>query len=254
MKIILKYISWLIVGLWISFLFFPVLFIAVDILNKINIFQALTSIIERGDILNSIKISFITSFLCAFISTVIAFVSAYYINRWHSNKKIIYLIIVYLPIFVPVLPLAIGAKSGISLAGISGNWLIPPLFQVTLSAPFAFAVLYYHLSFLPYSLELVAANFGANKLIIMKDIILPLLLPSFVIAFGVSFLISWDEGIYSWVLSGFDSSFPVLIQEKLWSAKDESVILSSVFLTVIAYIILVFLLAAQQQTISKKNS
>jgi putative spermidine/putrescine transport system permease protein len=157
------------------------------------------------------KKSAIVALGTAVLSTLIALSLARSIRRLRSNSAVAVIVaLIYAPLVVPVILLAIGIFDVQARIGLLGTNVGLILGHCVLAVPLAFAVLSSALSNLDPSLETAAWTLGASKRAAFWRVVVPNIAPSIAGAFLIAFVTSWDEVVIAIFQTGFDKTLPVL--------------------------------------------
>lgn len=251
MSQVIKNLLRFLVAIWSIFVIIPLIYLFYDTVIDQNILNIIGSALDRRDIWKSTGVSFLNSLVCSTISTLMSFFCAYFLLRKKYSNLTLYFLVIYLPIFIPTLPIAISSRALVGVFGVYTGYLLPSIFHVTIASPFCFAIFYYHLSYISPNIEAAALNLGAQTSRVMYDILLPIMTPSFLMSFAFSFLISWDEMVYSRLLSGFSDPLSVLIRENLWSSKDEALVFVSISFSMVSYLAILSILSFRSNLLER---
>jgi len=155
-------------------------------------FQGFWEVIIDPRVLASFKLTFGTAFIAAIINTLFGFIVAWFLKRLFDS-------IVDLPFALPT------AVSGIALTAVYAptGWIGKPLMEAGIKVAFTpigitIAMIFIGLPFvvrtvqpaleeLEVELEEVALSLGASKFITFGKIIFPMILPSLITGFALSF-------------------------------------------------------------------
>jgi putative spermidine/putrescine transport system permease protein len=157
------------------------------------------------------KKSAIVAIGTALLSTAVALSLARSIRRIRSSSVVAVIVaLIYAPLVVPVILLAIGIFDVQARIGLLGTNFGLVLGHCVLALPLAFAVLSSALSNLDPTLETAAWTLGASKRRAFWRIVVPNIAPSIAGAFLIAFVTSWDEVVIAIFQTGFDKTLPVL--------------------------------------------
>jgi sulfate transport system permease protein len=162
-------------------------------------FQGFWEVIIDPRVLASFKLTFGTAFIAAIINTLFGFIVAWFLIRVSFPGKRLFDSIVDLPFALPT------AVSGIALTAVYAptGWIGKPLMEAGIKVAFTpigitIAMIFIGLPFvvrtvqpaleeLEVELEEVALSLGASKFITFGKIIFPMILPSLITGFALSF-------------------------------------------------------------------
>lgn len=170
-------------------------------------FSALTD----PQVIAAIKNSLLVGFASAGIAAPIGCAAAYFVNRWNFIGKNAYIGFVVAPPCTPLIILALTMLIYLRELGLAKTLLSVVLSHVVLTAPFAFGIMRMRLADLDPNLEQAAWNLGANEWHAIRTVVLPQAGAAVVAAFLLSMVVSWDEFIVAWLVSGLDVTLPAYL-------------------------------------------
>lgn len=173
-------------------------------------FSALTD----PQVISVIKNSLIVGFASASIAAPIGCAAAYFVNRWNFRGKNAYIGFIVAPPCTPLIILALVMLIYLRELGLAKTLFSVVLSHVVLTAPFAFGIMRIRLGDLDPDLEQAAWNLGASEWRAVQTVILPQAGAAAVAAFLLSMVVSWDEFIIAWLVSGLDVTLPVYLWVK----------------------------------------
>lgn len=167
---------------------------------------------------NSISVSLSSASVCALIGLF----AGYALSR--SRGKFFKLILNFMLIayMFPPAFLIVGFTRLINLIGLGDNLLGLILVYICLNAPYNTYLIYAYMLSIPRELDDAAAVDGWSRTYTLLRIILPLSLPAVVTAFMWTFMMTWNELIYSLVLMNTPSRFTMNIGLSSLQAGDIS--------------------------------
>lgn len=156
--------------------------------------------------------------------------------------------LVYAPLVVPVILLAIGiydVEARLHLLGTSIGLIFA---HAVIAFPLAFAVLSTALANVDPALEQAAWTLGASRRRTFWTVVLPNVLPSLVGALLITFVTSWDEAVIALFQTGLSKTLPVTIFSFLKSGVEPSVAAIATMLVgvVVVAVVASVLLAARR--------
>lgn len=119
--------------------------------------------------------------------------------------------LIFLPVMTPVILLAIGEFDFQAQVGLLGSNVGLILAHTLLTLPFSFVVLSTALSKVDSTIEEASWASGASLRRTFARIVVPVITPSIVASFLISFATSWDEVVLALFQTGFSKTLPVLI-------------------------------------------
>lgn len=168
-----------------------------------------------ADWLPATRQSFLVATCAACLSIVLGVPASYALVRADFPGKRILAMILLAPMLVPVIVVALGLYLYFSSLGLNGTTLGLILGHTILTAPFVMVVTMASLRHIDPNLEIAAKVMGAGQWMVFRRIVLPLLMPAVGAGVLFAFLISFDEVVAAWFISGVGTStLPV----KMYSA------------------------------------
>lgn len=147
-----------------------------------------------------------TSIEVALVSSLIALLvgvpAAYGLARaWIRGRSAVQLILMS-PLLVPSIVLALGVYLYLGRAGLSGTKTGIILAHTAYVLPFVVVTASSGLKALDARIELAVQVLGANRSQVLRYVVIPQLRPTILVSFLFAFLMSFDEVVLSWFLSG----------------------------------------------------
>lgn len=216
----------------LAFLYLPILVLVIFSFNSSRLptlpwkgftFKWYEAALQNEQLVSSFKHSLIVAFTSSIIATTLGFLSAYFLRNWRSKYNITYLGLICLPAGTPLILLGFGLLMFFKQINISGSIEIVIIGHTVLTSPFAVGIIRVRLLDLDMDIEHAARNLGASEFQLLTKIIIPQSLPAIAGAASLSFLISWDEFVIAWFLSGFDATLPVSIWAMLKSTINPQI-------------------------------
>jgi len=140
--------------------------------------------------------------LTAMSATVVGTLAAVALVRGVQRARRALTALMLSPIIVPNIVLGVALYLSFAQVGISGSLTGFVLAHTALSVPFVILTVSAALHRVDPSLELAAINLGANRFDAFRLITLPLIAPAVLVGALFAFLISFDEAVISFFLSG----------------------------------------------------
>lgn len=171
-----------------------------------------SKLFSNSAVIESLWYSIIIAVVCTVISVTIGTIGALGLRKYEFKGKKIINNMLYIPIIVPEIVLAVALiivfiKAGISLG--LGTILIG---HCTFCIPYAVVTIKGRISGDGYNLEEASMDLGANRIQTFFQVTLPSIMPGVMSAAFLSFTLSIDDVVMSNMLAGAkDSTLPVLI-------------------------------------------
>lgn len=197
--------------------------------------------LHNEQLISSFKRSLIVALTTSLLATTLGFLTAYFLRNWRSKYNLTYLGLICLPAGTPLILLGFSLLMFFKQLNISGSIGTVIIGHVVLTSPFAVGIIRARLLDLDEDIEHAARNLGASEPQLLIRIIAPQSLPALAGAASLSFLISWDEFVIAWFLSGFNMTLPVAIWSKLKSTIDPQINSIGSMTLIISLIFIVFL-------------
>lgn len=178
----------------------------------------------------------------ALLSTAIALVvgtlAAYGVERSNMRGKQLLLIVLLSPLLIPAVVTALGLYSYVSALGIASTTAGLVLGHTVFLCPFVIITVSAGVRELDASIETAAAVMGASRARIFTAVVLPQLGPSLLSAGLFAFLMSFDEVVIAWFLSGPNTTtLPVKMYSSVQSETSPILAAISTMLTVLSVVI-----------------
>lgn len=198
----------------------------------------------------------IRSLKVALLSTIIAMLVAvpgsYALARTNFPGKKTLTTLLLSPILVPIVVIALGLYLYLSTIRVSGTLFAIVLAHTMYVVPFVIITVSAGIKQLDENLEKVATIMGASRTRVLFRVVLPQLVPSLVSAALFAFLMSFDEVVLAWFVSGASTmTLPVKMYSSIqW---DASPVLAAVS-TILTAVSIVICLAAARLTRGRSTS
>ena len=160
---------------------------------------------------NSLKVGVMASLL----STTLALLAARALTRYRMPGRSAVLAVANLPLFIPEIVLAISLLLLITSVEIPLSLAAVAIGHVMLCIPFALAVLTSRLEGFDASLDEASRDLGEDAWGTFWRVTFPLALPGIVASLLLTFLVSFDEFLLAFFLSGTAPTLPVFIWSEL---------------------------------------
>jgi putative spermidine/putrescine transport system permease protein len=166
----------------------------------------------------SITVGLAVAVLCVILAILIARWVRAFDNRPRLQSALIS--IVYLPVIVPVILLAIGTFDVQNRIGLLGTWWGLVLVETVLALPFTYLVVAAALNNVDPSLEKAAWTMGASRVYALRKVVVPTVIPAITGAALLAFISSWDEAVVALFQTSFDKTLPVNFYASLKSGSS----------------------------------
>jgi putative spermidine/putrescine transport system permease protein len=201
-------------------------------------------------IVRSLKIGILATVL----ATLIALLAAFSVQRSSMRWKRAVEFFSIAPLIIPPIIIASGGYSMFVSLGMIGSDLSISLVHAVLGTPYVYIVVSASLARSDPNLELAALISGASPMRIIRDITVPLNLPSVLTGALFAFLISFDEVILTIFLSGsLAPTLPVRMFSSLALAVSPVIAAVSVAQIILALALLVVLKKVEEQNKQNKK-
>jgi multiple sugar transport system permease protein len=147
----------------------------------------------------------------AVISLVIGVPAGYSIARWRTGgqgTRVGILATQILPPITLIIPVFIVARE----LGLLNNQVLIAVMYLSFNLPFVVWILSGFFQGLPVEVEEAGLVDGATRLQVLRLIVVPMALPGLIAAGVFSFVLSWNEFLFAFILTGIDSrTLPVAL-------------------------------------------
>jgi spermidine/putrescine transport system permease protein len=206
--------------------------------------KALSNARLVDSLLNSVAVGTLSSAA----ATILGFLAAYGLFRHRPVTAGAVRALLMAPITVSYLIVGLGLMIVFNVAGIGRSLTAVGIGHVVINLPICFAIIYSQFGDHLRNVDNAARDLGAGDFDTMARVIAPVMLPSVIAAFCLSFTLSWDEFIISLLLSRFDVTLPVMIFELMRAGLTPEVNAAG---TIILFISIVTVVIAASMTILK---
>ena len=163
-------------------------------------------------LLSSLKNSLIVSATTTTISTIIGTMTALALARFRFKFKSFYRALIFLPMLIPDIVLGIALLIFFVTIGIKLSLLSIIIGHCTFLSSYVFIVVSARLAGMNETLEEASFDLGANRLTTFRKITLPLISPGIIGGALLAFIISLDDLVITYFISGVGSTtLPVFI-------------------------------------------
>jgi len=167
---------------------------------------------STDQLLSSLKNSLIVSTTTTTISTFIGTMTALALARFRFKLKSFYRALIFLPMLIPDIVLGIALLIFFVTIGIKLSLLSIIIGHCTFLSSYVFIVVSARLAGMNETLEEASFDLGANRLTTFRKITLPLISPGIIGGALLAFIISLDDLVITYFISGVGSTtLPVFI-------------------------------------------
>ncbi len=149
------------------------------------------------------------------ISVALAFFGALAFARYRWRGRALYQRLVLLPIFFPQSVLGLALLLWFNALGLTLSWQTAVFAHLVWIVPVATLVMAIQVYGFDPALEEAAADLGANRRQVLKEVTLPVLWPGIFSGALFSFLLSWGNFPLSLFTTGADSTVPEYLYAKM---------------------------------------
>ena len=167
---------------------------------------------STDQLLSSLKNSLIVSITTTTISTIIGTMTALALARFRFKFKSFYRALIFLPMLIPDIVLGIALLIFFVTIGIKLSLLSIIIGHCTFLSSYVFIVVSARLAGMNETFEEASFDLGANRLTTFRKITLPLISPGIIGGALLAFIISLDDLVITYFISGVGSTtLPVFI-------------------------------------------
>ena len=191
----------------------------------------------------SIIQSFFVSLLTATLAFFFGFPAGYWLSR--IGPKSIQLVTLFtLPALVPYILFGFASISISRYVSLDRTLTAVVLAHVVVFCPVMMAISFHRCRQLDERVEYAARELGASERRVLFEVVLYQTWRSVLAGFLIVFVLSWDEYVVSWFLSGFDKTYPVYLRNMLESSisPEVSAAGSVIGITTLTLVIIAFFL------------
>ncbi len=156
---------------------------------------------------NSIIVGGVTVVIAVPISTMLA----YAFSRYHFVGRDILLVFVLVTQFLPAIVVMIPYFIQFKNLGLLDTIPALIIMHLTMAIPFATWLLKGFVDSLPTEIEDAALVDGCTEFQVMRHITIPLAMPGIVTATALTFIQSWNEFLFAFILTKSDSARPMMV-------------------------------------------
>jgi len=167
--------------------------------------------------------SLMVGFEVAVISTLLGFGSGYALSRMPSRVGSSLLMLITLPAIIPFVLFGFCFIEFAGYIGILRTTFAVFVAHIVVFSPLSTALCYHRFRQLNLDIEDAARELGASEIKIFFIIVGGQSWRTLIASGIVIFVLSWDEYIISWFLSGFNKTYPVYVRNMLESTMSPEI-------------------------------
>ncbi len=176
----------------------------------------------------------------AFFATLLALMASYPLARRNIRGRSFMSALLLLPLVVPTVVLAVALlilfQRGPGTIGLGLSRVM--IAHVVIAVPFAVLILLPRLASIDKRLEEAAYDLGASGLQTFRRVLLPLIFPSIISAYLISFVFSIDEVVIASFLTADQATYPVYLYSGLkFAEKTQTLIPVATIMIVLSFVI-----------------
>ena len=171
--------------------------------------------LESFEVQTIVKTSLAIAFIVTLVAVVLAFFGALAFARYDWKGRRLYQKLVLLPIFFPQPVLGLALLLWFNAVGIQPTWQTAIFAHLVWIVPVVTLVIAIQVYGFDPALEEAAADLGAGRLFILREVTLPILWPGVWSGALFAFLLSWGNFPLSLYTTGADSTVPEWLYSKM---------------------------------------
>lgn len=239
MRTLVRPAQYVALGLYIAFLGFPLLWLVSASLkssaelNSLSVslvprelhWDNFSQALERQGLVRSASNSLVVALVSTALVVLVALPAAYALARFRGIMRTLgtgwILVSQVFPVILVILPLFLILRTVNLTDSLVGLTLV----HTTYTLPFALWMLQGYVAAIPTDLEEAGAMDGANRLVVLRRIVFPLLMPGVVATAMFSFVSSWNEFFFALVLLQSPENYTLPITLKMFVGGEGKVAL-----------------------------
>jgi spermidine/putrescine transport system permease protein len=158
-------------------------------------------------LVNSIFVAVLSSAL----ATLLGFLSAWGLARFHLPASALMRGVITLPLTVSYLIIGMGLLIFFNWLGLPKSLAAAGIGHVVINLPLCFAIIYSQMGEHQANIERAARDLGAREWQVLTLVTAPMLWPALFAGFFLSMTFSWDEFVIAFLLTRFETTLPVEI-------------------------------------------
>lgn len=199
--------------------------------------DAWTNPFEYEDLTDSLRYSLTIAVIVTIIATIIGTLMGLAMVKYRFRAKGLLSTILILPLTMPEIVMGFSLLSLFVAMDVSRNMWTIVIAQVVFSISYVATTVRARIRGFDWRLEEAALDLGASPIRTFTKVTLPLILPGVVAAALLTFALSLDDFIITYLNSGLDNTFPI----QIWNMKRSRIpVQINVFSTAILIVSIVF--------------
>ncbi len=195
---------------------------------------------DTPEILGAARNSLVVAATSSFAATVLGTMVSILYLRYEFRLKNLLLALSVLPLIVPYVVLAVALLLLFSVLHINRSLWTIGLAHTVIALPYALLIVSSRLAGFDVHLEEAAMDLGADYMVTLRRIVLPMIFPAIVSAWLTCFTVSFDEFALALFLAGTKPTFPVYLFSQLRFANRLPIMIALAVLLMIGTLALVF--------------
>lgn len=168
------------------------------------------------ELINALKNSLIVALITTTVSTFFGTATALALARYRFRARSFYRVLMFTPMIMPDIVLGIGLLIFFVTLGFNLGLTTIIIGHCTFLGSYVFIIVQARLAGMDRSLEEASADLGANEWVTLRRIILPQLAPGIIGGALLAFIISMDDLVITYFISGVGSTtLPLFILSML---------------------------------------
>jgi spermidine/putrescine transport system permease protein len=159
----------------------------------------------------------------AVLAVALGFPAGYWLARMPEGRGLRWLLVLTIPAVVPLVLFGVCFLEFTRSLGLARTLTAVTLGHVVIFCPLATALCYHRCRQLNVEIENAARELGASETRILLQVVGLQMWRTVVASLIVVFVLSWDEYIVSWFVSGFDKTYPVFVRNLLESTLSPEI-------------------------------
>ena len=199
--------------------------------------SAWTNPFEYEDLTKSLRYSLLIAVIVTAIATVIGTLMGLALVKYHFRAKGVLSTILILPLTMPEIVMGFSLLSLFVAMDVTRNMWTIVIAQVVFSISYVATTVRARIRGFDWRLEEAALDLGASPVRTFMRVTLPLILPGVVAAALLTFALSLDDFIITYLNSGLENTFPI----QIWNMKRSRIpVQINVFSTAILVVSILF--------------
>ncbi len=210
--------------LYVAFLYLPVLFLPLFSFNDSKFISFPLSgftlrwyneMLADRDMLGALRNSLVVGISVSILSTILGMLAAKALTRYVIPGKEAITGFIMIPLFIPEIILGISLLILWSAVGLPLSLLSVMVGHTLLCVPFAMAILMSRFDGFDRSLEEASLDLGESGWMTFWRVTFPLVMPGIASSLLLTFIVSFDEFLVAFFLSGTEPTLPVFMWGQL---------------------------------------